>query len=439
MKKYFDVNHSLDIPKNISKRKMGDYLLYLAPENPSWVVFDYDESLIFEELRRGKSILDSEKEFVKKTNYDREKVREKTKSLLKEIEVHGFYDNNTSIVKSNRYLVHWYVTNECNLSCINCYMDAGKVLDDELTTEESYKFIDEITKLKDCNITFTGGEPLVRKDLLDVAKYAKKSGSNIALLTNGTLITDRTKAIEISEIFDFVQISLDGMTTETNDRIRGNGSFEKIKDAVNYFEGLDTKVNISTTISDKNKDDVRNNISNFIHSLDNKNINFSLGKLLDHGRGKNQKCSDSEVIVSIDEALEILYSEGWDNRRKRYRNSRTLGCAYSKCFVMGSNGDVYNCPLTYKELMTGNIRKDGVEKIVSELEKESERTSVENMACHESCELEYVCGGECRIKNHKLNGDVLKPSCEDGLKKMFYETMLNQNIKMRRDRGETTF
>ncbi|WP_290597367.1 MULTISPECIES: radical SAM/SPASM domain-containing protein [unclassified Archaeoglobus] len=126
-------------------------------------------------------------------------------------------------------IVVWNLTNRCNLKCLHCYASAGSE-SYELTTEQCFEVIDKLSNFKVPLILFSGGEPLLRADIFDIAEYAKKKKIRTVLSTNGTLI-DKDVA-ENLEVFEYVGVSLDGLKG-INDRFRGvNGAFEKA------FKGL---------------------------------------------------------------------------------------------------------------------------------------------------------------------------------------------------------
>lgn len=78
----------------------------------------------------------------------------------------------------------------CNLRCPHCYLDAGKKAEDELTTNECFLLIDEMKALGTEMLILTGGEPLLRKDIYDIAEYASQRDIWVVMGTNGVLITD---------------------------------------------------------------------------------------------------------------------------------------------------------------------------------------------------------------------------------------------------------
>jgi radical SAM protein with 4Fe4S-binding SPASM domain len=117
------------------------------------------------------------------------------------------------------------ITRACNLNCVWCYNNSRTPLPGELTAAEWKRCIDRLAGAP-CTLLFTGGEPLTRKDLLDIAGYARQRGLGAQLFTNGTLV-NCGNAAAIAATFQYARITIDGATAETNDRIRGKGSFEK--------------------------------------------------------------------------------------------------------------------------------------------------------------------------------------------------------------------
>jgi MoaA/NifB/PqqE/SkfB family radical SAM enzyme len=154
-------------------------------------------------------------------------------------------------------VVVWNMTRQCNLTCIHCYAHAkATVSQDELTTAEGKALIDDLAAFGAPVILFSGGEPLMRKDLPELAEYAVSKGMRAVISTNGTLITPdvaRTlKAIGLS----YVGISLDGME-EIHDRFRGEkGSFKASLDGIRSCQEAGIKVGLRFTMNNINVDDI---------------------------------------------------------------------------------------------------------------------------------------------------------------------------------------
>ena len=154
-------------------------------------------------------------------------------------------------------VVVWNITQRCNLKCVHCYAHAKDMaFKDELTTEEGKAVIDDLAAFGSPVILFSGGEPLMRKDLPELAEHAVKKGMRAVISTNGTLITAE-KARILKEIgLSYVGISLDGMK-EIHDRFRGvEGAFDKTMDGIRNCQEAGIKVGLRFTINKQNAGEI---------------------------------------------------------------------------------------------------------------------------------------------------------------------------------------
>ena len=120
-------------------------------------------------------------------------------------------------------LVFWETTAGCNLKCVHCRrLDvSSQLMANELTTLEGNRLIDQIAIAGRPVLVLSGGEPLMRTDIFDLAGHAKGRGLPVALASNGTMI-DQVLAGRIADTgFDRASISLDGASPTTHDRFRG--------------------------------------------------------------------------------------------------------------------------------------------------------------------------------------------------------------------------
>ncbi len=150
-------------------------------------------------------------------------------------------------------VVVWNITKGCNLKCVHCYAHATpKGSPDELSTKEAKRVIDDLADYGVPVILFSGGEPLCREDLVDLAEYATSKGIRVVISTNGTLI-DRSMARRLKDVgLSYVGVSLDGRE-ETHDRFREvEGAYKKaIEGILNTMEeGI--KVGLRFTINKRN-------------------------------------------------------------------------------------------------------------------------------------------------------------------------------------------
>lgn len=154
-------------------------------------------------------------------------------------------------------VVVWNVTRACNLHCMHCYAGADKRPGDrELTREEALDVMDDLSDFGSPVILFSGGEPLMRPDLLDLADYAVNKGMRAVISTNGTLIT-RGRARELKEVgLSYVGVSLDGME-EVNDRFRlKKGAFRDALKGIHHCREAGLKVGLRFTISSMNMGEI---------------------------------------------------------------------------------------------------------------------------------------------------------------------------------------
>jgi len=119
--------------------------------------------------------------------------------------------------------VTWEITYRCNLRCIHCLSDAGLAARDEMSTAESSGFIDQLAACKVFQVNVGGGEPFLREDFIDLLNYAHEKGLVTCVSTNGTMVDDQlAKTLSRLDLL-YLQVSLDGVTPDVNDRIRGAG------------------------------------------------------------------------------------------------------------------------------------------------------------------------------------------------------------------------
>lgn len=150
-------------------------------------------------------------------------------------------------------IVVWNCTQRCNLKCLHCYARSqDRVYQGELTTEEGKTFLRDLADFKVPVILLSGGEPTLRKDIIELASRAKELGIRVVLSTNGTLITDKLAEEIIKVGFGEVGISLDGIGA-VNDHFRGQeGAFEAALQGFRRLVALKQRVSLRLTITRHN-------------------------------------------------------------------------------------------------------------------------------------------------------------------------------------------
>ncbi len=154
-------------------------------------------------------------------------------------------------------VVVWNVGQRCNLKCVHCYSHSlNREYTGELSTDEGKALIEDLARFGSPVLLFSGGEPLLRKDLPALASLATERGMRAVVSTNGTLITKKM-AEELRRVgLSYVGISLDGMK-ETNDRFRGmEGAFDAALTGIRNCQEAGIKVGLRFTINRRNAADV---------------------------------------------------------------------------------------------------------------------------------------------------------------------------------------
>ncbi len=159
--------------------------------------------------------------------------------------------------KDKKPVVVWNMGRRCNLRCVHCYAQSRDIeYKNELTTQQGKDLIDDLAKFGAPVILFSGGEPIMRKDLPELAQYARQKGMRAVISTNGTLI-DKKMAKVLKDIgLSYVGVSLDGMR-ETNDKFRGvKGAFDAALAGMRNCLAEGVKVGLRFTINKKNVKDI---------------------------------------------------------------------------------------------------------------------------------------------------------------------------------------
>lgn len=156
-------------------------------------------------------------------------------------------------------LVFWETTAGCNLECVHCRrLDvAHELMKNDLTTEQSKQLIDNIAAESKCILVLSGGEPLFRPDIYEIARYGRDAGLTMALATNGTMVTEEVAQKIVDAGIQRVSISLDGATAETHDKFRKlPGSFDLAIRGLKNLQALGMETQINSTIAKHNVHEV---------------------------------------------------------------------------------------------------------------------------------------------------------------------------------------
>jgi AdoMet-dependent heme synthase len=155
------------------------------------------------------------------------------------------------------FIVIWELTRACQLKCLHCRAEAQYRRDPrELSFEEGKHLIDQIYEMNNPMLVFTGGDPLMREDVFDIAKYAVEKGVRVSMTPSATPNVTKEAIEKAKEVgLSRWAFSIDGPTAEVHDHFRGTaGSFDLTMERIQYLHELEIPIQINTVISRYNID-----------------------------------------------------------------------------------------------------------------------------------------------------------------------------------------
>lgn len=420
------MDSSIEIPSDITYHFIEGKWLIIALELPSWIVVNEIGIEYIKGLRKGWTINNLISNIQNKFNISRESAIRNLKSTLIEIDKNMFYQNPLQYNnEKNHHQLFLYLTNQCNLNCVHCYLNAGEKLKNELSTDDFKESIHNVNvNYKNINeIVFTGGEPLLRYDIFVLSHYAKNMGFYNILFTNGTLI-NKKNIKNIKTNFNLVQISLDGTNSDINDKIRGENTFNSIIKSIKLVNFNDIPIRISITVSPLNYFDLKQNLVRFLTELNLERVDVILGPSMREGRAisNNAYLPDNvETRKKITELYEPLWKEGWGKKRIFFKHDKKEHCDYGNNIIIYPNGDYLPCPMSPP---IGNIKNRPINDLIQQIKKDVEKVSVNNIPLCAKCDLKYICAGGCLMRNLNINGKIDQPACNSKWKKQMYRDLV---------------
>ena len=352
-------------------------------------------------------------------------------------------------------LVAWELTRSCNLFCAHCRGSAtSDSYSNELSTGECFRLIDRMLEVGKPFIILTGGEPLMRPDIMEIAAYAADKGLRVVMGTNGTLITDeiatQLKKVPVSR----VGVSLDFPSAERQDDFRGKaGAFIAAMKGIACARRAGIEVQINSTITQLNVDYLDELLS---LSLELGAVAFHPFMLVPTGRGKGLEAVELSP-ERYEQTLNWIYDKQVElgdriffkptdaphylrivkQRQKQGRESKaetaighnpanriTRGCmaGIGFCFI-SSQGKVKGCG--YLDVEAGDIRKERFCDVWNNSHLFRQLRDISNLKgkCG-VCKYKRICGG-CRARAYETTGDFLEaePYC-------IYEPMAQKAVSI---------
>jgi len=375
------------------------------------------------------------------------------------------------------FQVVWNITRACNLKCLHCYESAGQKGADELTTEEALRGVDILADAGVLILAFSGGEPTIRPDILQLVQRSSDRGMFTAVATNAVVFSSRKKVKEFKKAgLQFAQISLDGLDPQTHDRFRGvPGTFEKTVQGIKNCVAEGLFVEMATTATRYNIKEIPALID-FAAKL---GVNwFMLYNFVPTGRGVDiiesdltpderedvlKTCWNKMKVAGVDvlstapqfariaqevescptlagDAAVIASAVGGEgthvipthfyNPKLRGELTRLAdfigGCGAGRFYLsLEPNGDMFPCVFFPHEdaMKVGNLFKDDFERIWRHSDLFWKIRDKDNLTenCR-SCQYRYRCGG-CRARAYNYFKDILAPDPGCVLNKDFWNQL----------------
>ncbi|MDI6703717.1 MAG: putative heme d1 biosynthesis radical SAM protein NirJ2 [bacterium] len=319
-------------------------------------------------------------------------------------------------------LISWNTTWVCNLRCRHCYRDAGKKAKDELSTSEGKLLLEEIGGSGFKRIVFSGGEPLLRKDIYELVRYAKDLGLDSVFGTNGTLISPEVARMLKLAGATRIGISLDSLRENIHDDFRQvKGAYRKAISGMKSCKMVGLEFQIHTTVMEFNYDEIEE-ISNFSERIGAEayHIFFLIptGRARDYQYSKRGVQQWAKMYESLLQRILIKQKE-IDIELKptcapqfvrqalqmnipiRFKKGCLAGISY--CCIL-PNGDVHPCP--YLPINAGNIREKGFKEIWEEADILLKLRSRNYKGKCGRCDYKESCGG-CRARAYFYSEDYM--------------------------------
>lgn len=335
------------------------------------------------------------------------------------------------------FFIQWHVTPLCNLKCKHCYVrditTYRQEVENQLEYDDCIRVIDDISKMIHAwkfrgGIHFTGGEPFLRNDLIELIKYTRKKGLEVRVLSNGTLISkELTK-----QLYDigvrYVQVSIDGSTPEIHDKFRGvNGALELAKNGIRTLKENNCSPTVAVTLSKQNYHQIEDLID-LAYECGADRIGFS--RIVPIGAGeqiKEDMLSKNELYDAFDriekkrkegkieivkrDPLWALYHKLTSPKEYIEKGIVRGGCSigYGGLTIL-SDGTVTPCRRL--PIPIGKVPEDSLRNIWSESKVLEDLRDFKNLEKCSECEYVSSCRG-CRAIAYAIFKDYLAedPQC----------------------------
>ncbi len=341
--------------------------------------------------------------------------------------------------RSSLRLVAWETTRNCNLACVHCRASATMgPYKDELDTRQGLQLLDQIAEVGKPIIILTGGEPLLREDIFEIARYGNDIGLRMVMALNGTLLTKSIADKLAQSGIQRISVSLDGSNAQSHDKFRQvDGAFDGTLEGIQLIKEAGIEFQINTTITQTNLEEIPK-IQQL--AIDLGAVAHHIFLLVPTGRGKY--IVDKAInAAEYEQTLNWFYDQSQcaplqlkatcaphyyrilrqrakaDGKSVSFKthglDAVTRGCLGGIGFCFISHQGIVQ-PCGYLDLNCGDVRQTSFADIWNNSEIFSSLRNYDNLKgkCG-YCEYKKVCGG-CRARAHEATGDYLteEPLCD---------------------------
>jgi radical SAM protein with 4Fe4S-binding SPASM domain len=441
----------LALNTSMSRHSRGDNFLYIFGNVPYWFVANKQLDPIIRQLEKGVEQSDLFS-----------KISIPTQSLITDLVKMGIISQDGKTmgdierlepkkrVWDTHDVAEFELTLNCNLRCKHCYIDAGKSQGDEISIPIIRRTLDDLVDIHGSDmrakrIVLTGGEPFIRKDIIDVVNMIKERGFRTLINSNGLLITEN----HLNQLRDYkglqICVSLDG-TKESHERIRGIGTYELTLRQIRKISGEGIGTAINMLCHQGNYTELSKVIDDTI-DIDLQGVNpvpvVSMGRANDY---------DIEPVPEKDlfrEILQLQKNPAYSQRMTRISllnfmgalacnvKSHYCGTGTRGTFFISYKGDVYPCPNMRDDLFRlGNVNTEPLKKIIegNPVIESLGRLNVDDMndQCPK-CDVKYFCGGYCRGETFFNTRDIKAPyircgEYKEGILEAMWELSANPKL-----------
>ena len=427
------------VPPRIRVWSKDDWYIYFDPYNWVWVRVNESGRLLLELFRKYMTVPEVVDHITEKFKLPPDKAQEAVNTFVESVVSAGFLHHNDYKERDRGsfsqldfpYDIYLHLTNNCNLKCPYCYNKTDRetkiqlekvgMVAPTMNTQEYKHLIARIIECGVKRILFTGGEPLMRPDVLELIEFARSQSDtvNLEILTNAILITDEV-AEKLCTYMNAVTISLDGHEKHMHEYYRGKNTFDPTVRGIRRLVakkkemgGARPYIAIVPALTERN---ILNMKEIFEYSLDDLGAN-GLAPIIFQA-GDHQDVNITQIpaldvyLEAMDRTSEYLKSRAERLGHPSPANGSTAAIGpRNHCGVghgeisIDPGGFVYPCQsLHFDEFVCGNVREYDIKHIFDEsgVMKRMRSTTVDTIAVCSHCDLRYLCNAGCRATAYNV-------------------------------------